>query len=229
MDCYAYALDINNGDIVWKFETSAPLFSSPVCIRTRKGCDDTVESRECVVFGGNDSYLYCLHAASGDLVWKFKTSSSVYGSVGVMECKSPVVPSSLVNLSYGKRCSHDIHTTDSDSKKQRLLRVDENTDVRNAMCTMEDNSVDLTSQSTVDRVVELKPKHPCTDVGGDDEVVVVVVVVSTYGEMYVVDATDGSPLTTYKLPGEVYSSPVLVGSTVVVGCRDDYIYQFKIS
>ena len=32
-----------------------------------------------------------------------------------------------------------------------------------------------------------------------------------------------------RLPGEVFSAPLLLGDTVVVGCRDNFLYCLQIS
>ena len=47
--------------------------------------------------------------------------------------------------------------------------------------------------------------------------------------MYLLDLSDGSTLGHLRLPGDVFSSPVVVGSEVVVGCRDDNVYCMQIS
>ena len=55
-----------------------------------------------------------------------------------------------------------------------------------------------------------------------------IVVVTTKGTVYFLAANDGRILNTFSLPGEVFSSPVIVGRTIVVGCRNDYLYCFKL-
>ena len=43
------------------------------------------------------------------------------------------------------------------------------------------------------------------------------------------DLRSGEVLASCQLPGEVFSSPVVVGDYLVVGCRDDYVYCLEIS
>ena len=57
----------------------------------------------------------------------------------------------------------------------------------------------------------------------------VVIALSTKGTLYELDITDGHILKTFALDGEVFSSPVIVGNKVVVGCRDDYLYCLELS
>lgn len=50
-----------------------------------------------------------------------------------------------------------------------------------------------------------------------------VLVVTTKGTMYLLDACDGRIVKTFFLLGEVFSSPIVFGNHIVVGCRDDYL------
>ncbi|XP_030047272.1 beta-alanine-activating enzyme isoform X2 [Microcaecilia unicolor] len=47
---------------------------------------------------------------------------------------------------------------------------------------------------------------------------------STDGKLWILDAQNGLLRSVYELPGEVFSSPVVWGTKLVVGCRNDYIY-----
>ncbi|XP_038254643.1 beta-alanine-activating enzyme isoform X2 [Dermochelys coriacea] len=47
---------------------------------------------------------------------------------------------------------------------------------------------------------------------------------STDGTVWVLNAKTGLVAGVEKLPGEVFSSPVVCGSKLVVGCRNDYVY-----
>ncbi|NXN78119.1 ACSF4 enzyme, partial [Bombycilla garrulus] len=48
--------------------------------------------------------------------------------------------------------------------------------------------------------------------------------VSTDGKVWILNAKSGTTEGVDKLPGEVFSSPVVWGTKLVVGCRDDYVY-----
>ncbi|XP_074085479.1 beta-alanine-activating enzyme isoform X2 [Macrotis lagotis] len=47
---------------------------------------------------------------------------------------------------------------------------------------------------------------------------------STDGKLWILDAKRGLLQTVHELPGEVFSSPVVWQSMLLVGCRDDYVY-----
>ncbi|NXC71705.1 ACSF4 enzyme, partial [Anhinga anhinga] len=48
--------------------------------------------------------------------------------------------------------------------------------------------------------------------------------VSTDGKVWILNAKSGTAEVVEKLPGEVFSSPVVWGTKLVVGCRNDYVY-----
>ncbi|MFH1612718.1 MAG: PQQ-binding-like beta-propeller repeat protein [bacterium] len=64
-DGYLYALDINNGNIKWKFQTNGNMFLSSVSIK-----DNVV-----YCFPGNfEKNVYAINITDGSLKWKFKDS-----------------------------------------------------------------------------------------------------------------------------------------------------------
>lgn len=56
-----------------------------------------------------------------------------------------------------------------------------------------------------------------------------VAVASTDGTLWVLDGEQGTVKASFLLPGELFSSPVVWGHTIVVGCRNDYIYCLELT
>jgi outer membrane protein assembly factor BamB len=54
-------------------------------------------------------------------------------------------------------------------------------------------------------------------------------VASTKGKVYIVDVDSGTVKCSYQLSGEVFSSPVVHGNYMYVGCRDNHIYSLAIT
>ena len=52
----------------------------------------------------------------------------------------------------------------------------------------------------------------------------VVCVGAVDGSLHAFAASDGAPLASRRLPGAIFSSPVLCASRALVGCRDDHLY-----
>ncbi|KAJ8333300.1 hypothetical protein SKAU_G00421960 [Synaphobranchus kaupii] len=56
-----------------------------------------------------------------------------------------------------------------------------------------------------------------------------VAVATSDGNLWVLGAEDGEPKASLSLPGEIFSSPVLWGRTLVVGCRNDFVYGIELT
>lgn len=56
-----------------------------------------------------------------------------------------------------------------------------------------------------------------------------VTVTSTSGILYLLSALTGERLACYKFPSETFSSPVVVGKQVIIGCRDDNVYCLDVA
>ena len=61
------------------------------------------------------------------------------------------------------------------------------------------------------------------------ETLTVVCVCSSNGMVYLLDALSGKVLGRYEAPWDIYSSPVLIGSDIVFGCRNDNVYKLSIT
>lgn len=69
-----------------------------------------------------------------------------------------------------------------------------------------------------------RPLHP-----GGHHYQTLVAVASTDGTVWVLNAEDGSVCASLSLPGELFSSPVVWGQTLVIGCRNDYVYCLELA
>uniref|UniRef100_A0A3Q4AV41 Uncharacterized protein n=1 Tax=Mola mola TaxID=94237 RepID=A0A3Q4AV41_MOLML len=56
-----------------------------------------------------------------------------------------------------------------------------------------------------------------------------VALASTDGAVWILDGWDGHTLASLTLPGELFSSPVVWGRSLVVGCRNDHVYCLKLT
>ncbi|XP_029285860.1 beta-alanine-activating enzyme [Cottoperca gobio] len=58
---------------------------------------------------------------------------------------------------------------------------------------------------------------------------ILVALASTDGTVWILDGQDGQMLASFTLPGELFSSPVVYKRSLVVGCRNDYVYCLKLT
>jgi hypothetical protein len=65
-----YALDVTNGDVVWKFKAGGPIGASPCYEGSRLyvGADE----------GFAMGHLYCIDAANESLVWKYDARAGIW-------------------------------------------------------------------------------------------------------------------------------------------------------
>jgi outer membrane protein assembly factor BamB len=116
MNFNMYALNINTGELVWKFKCenmigeSSPLYwngniyfgsmdYNVYCLDATSGelrwkfrTNDSIYSTGIVAggkvfIGGRDKFLYCLDAETGSLVWKFETQDEIAAAPGFHEGK----------------------------------------------------------------------------------------------------------------------------------------------
>lgn len=71
---------------------------------------------------------------------------------------------------------------------------------------------------------------PCTfgtsAVGGAG---LLVAAASTDGTLWILDGGDGRALASVTLAGELFSSPVVWSRSLVIGCRNDYVYCWELT
>ncbi len=84
-DGFVYALDSENGDIKWKYQTGSVVHSTPVVDTGR------------LFIGSFDGNVYALNITDGSLIWKFKTVGHMYFPVGEVQ-GSPSFSGDLVYI-----------------------------------------------------------------------------------------------------------------------------------
>ncbi len=74
-----WALDKNTGEKIWRFETKAPIFSTPAFSKLSSfGSDDKL-----LCFGSTNDYVYALNPVTGRAKWKFKADGAIYSSPAI--------------------------------------------------------------------------------------------------------------------------------------------------
>ena len=82
-----YAVDAQNGNLIWNYTTGGPIVTSPA-----------VENGK-VYVGSEDGYVYCLDAANGAFIWRTFIDSNQSFTFGDLVLKSsPVVSNGMVYI-----------------------------------------------------------------------------------------------------------------------------------
>ncbi|CAH1266967.1 AASDH [Branchiostoma lanceolatum] len=230
------AINPDTGDVLWRTACPKPIFSSPRIMPQR------------IYVGCVDGELYCVDH-HGKVVWSFTTAGPIFSS----PCLSS--PSLLShNLLDGQPASdvivvgsHDRHVycvTD-----QGRLRWKFETDsavyatpfvfnLRGGSATVSDSNVSnwkqpsklFQSEASVnsDSTTKVTANKDTMTAAKGPQGQTCVAVASTKGMLYILTLDSGSCLTSLRLPGEVFSSPVVWGNLLVVGCRNDLVYGVKV-
>lgn len=186
--------NIGIGVLKWKFNTNAKTYSSPAVLYEK------------VYFGSEDQRCYALDAQSGKVVWKFKTSGAVNSSPAVFNHQ--VYFGSMDGYYYALNA----HTGKLNWK---FKTGGEHKIGRKGLWGMQpeifymEDPFDFFISSPV---VESKNSQETVYFG------------STDGNLYAVNAKDGSLKWKFSTMGAVRSTPCLYNGIVYFGSWDQHIY-----
>ncbi|XP_077391321.1 beta-alanine-activating enzyme [Festucalex cinctus] len=221
-DGFVYALDLQGQRCVWRRHCGGgAVFSSPYL-------DDAHRQLYVATLGGK---LLCLHPENGDILWShsrdvpFFSSPKCGGAGGRVAIGS--VDGNILCFGHDGTLLWQFQTDGAVFSSPCVT-----SDLQKLLCGSHDgrlyclNAADgslLWTFRTAGKVFA----SPCTFDGGT--LGELVGVASTDGTVYILDTRDGRVLCSRTLPGELFSSPVVCGRSLVVGCRNDYVYCLQMS
>ena len=198
------AIDPAEHTILWSHQCPKPVFASPSLTPIGIVC-------ACV-----DGSVY-LFDFQGLLLWQFQTRGSVFSSPSYVGAERSSTSSDyLAHIVFG---THDKCVYCLSLKGEQQWSFTTDGQVYSSPFVAEFNAKHLTT-CHVTRHASFCDKR---------DAVMAVFVWSTLGTLYVLDLYSGVCLASYSLPGEVFSSPVVVDNRLVIGCRNDYLYSLEIS
>ena len=195
------AVDAAEHTILWSQQCPKPVFASPLLTPTGIIC-------ACV-----DGFVYCFDF-KGNKLWCFQASAPVFCSPTYFGAEHH--SSSCGYIVFG---SHDkrVYCLSPNGELQWSFTTDGK--IYSSPFVAELNASHLTDYHTTCHTLQSDKR----------DAQMAVFVLSTVGTLYVVDLHSGDLLASYTLPGEVFSSPVVVNKRVLIGCRNDYLYSLELS
>ncbi|XP_042427531.1 putative acyl-activating enzyme 19 [Zingiber officinale] len=185
-------------DIVWTFEAGAPIFGSL-----------TMDSKcRIVICCLVDGYVLAL-SFSGAVVWKAHVGGPIFAGA----CISSVLADKILICSRnGKLYSFDMEGTihweyDTRDPITSSAYVDEHTELVSDPSCPNDRLACICSSSGSIHLIRISAEAK-REAGRSADAATPMV------EQFAVA----------KLPGDIFSSPVMVGGRIFVGCRDDYVH-----
>ncbi|XP_072538739.1 beta-alanine-activating enzyme [Salminus brasiliensis] len=191
-----HCLNLDSGHLFWKYSSGVPFFSSPSC------------SESCVCIGSVNGHVIAL-SHDGDVLWTFRTDGPVFSS----PCLAPM-PSTT---------SQQTGSIANDKSAPSAVVCGSHD-----CCVYGLNAFDgslLWRFQTTGKVYS----SPFVFDGSRWGIRMLVAIASTDGRVWVLDGEQGTLKASLCLPGELFSSPIVWGATIVVGCRNDYVYCLELS
>jgi outer membrane protein assembly factor BamB len=177
----------------WKFKTNGPVISSVTILGNK------------ILFGSNDSCLYCLDRESGKQIWKYKTQGAV--------CSTPAVTNDAVYfLSYDGNL-YAVNTTDGQ------LKWKYKTDGEKCF-----SAPGIHGRTPKDSVFLDDWDFFLSSPAIDDDAIYFG---TGTGYFYSVDKNTGKEKWKFKTNGVIHSSPVLAFGNVYFGSWDTYLYALN--
>ncbi len=223
LDGYLYALDANNGSIVWRVKTDGQIESSPAV------------ADGAVYFTAEEptaGALYKLDANSGALIWKQQLPYEYQFTGGTEMLGSPSVANGMVFASSDLRSYYGIDAatgdfvwnfTDPDAMEfivSSPIYVNGDLfiiDKFNIACLNATNGHTIWSFYTGDELY-ISPSY------ADGKIYIV----TSERHIYILDATNnGTKIATATTPSSSWSSPTIANGRLYVGCNDWNVYCFS--
>ncbi|XP_028711534.1 beta-alanine-activating enzyme isoform X1 [Peromyscus leucopus] len=214
-DQHAYALDIYEKKCVWKLKCEGALFSSP-CLSL------SPHHLYCATLRG---LLVAVHPAAGSVVWKHSCGKPLFSSARCCQryvCISCVDGSLLCFTHAGEQvwcfsAGGPVFSSPCISASEQELFFGSH-DRFLYCCSMEGHL--RWKFETTARVYAT----PFAFSKQNSSSETLLAAASTDGKLWILESQSGKLRSVYELPGEVFSSPVVWESMLIIGCRNNYIY-----
>ncbi|MBZ3883842.1 Acyl-CoA synthetase family member 4 [Sciurus carolinensis] len=214
-DKHVYALDIYEKKCVWKLACGGTVFSSP--------CLNLIPHHlYCATLGG---LLLAINPATGNIVWKHSYGKPLFSSPRCCQqyiCIGCVDGNLLCFTHLGEQVwkfstSGPIFSSPCTTASEQEIFFGSH-DFFIYCCNMEGHlQWKFETTSRVYATPFVFHNHSCSNE-------MLVAAASTDGKLWILESQSGKLQSVYELPGEVFSSPVVWESMLIIGCRNNYIY-----
>ncbi|XP_009205312.2 beta-alanine-activating enzyme isoform X2 [Papio anubis] len=214
-DQHAYALDIYRKKCVWKSKCGGTVFSSP--------CLNPIPHH--LYFATLGGLLLAVNPATGNIIWKHSCGKPLFSSPRCCSqyvCIGCVDGNLLCFTHFGEQVwqfctSGPIFSSPCTSSSEQKIFFGSH-DCFVYCCNMKGHL--QWKFETTSRVYATPfAFHNCNS---SNEMLLAAA--STDGKLWILESQSGQLQSVYELPGEVFSSPVVLESMLIIGCRDNYVY-----
>ncbi|XP_036890045.1 beta-alanine-activating enzyme isoform X2 [Sturnira hondurensis] len=218
-DQHAYALDIYEKKCVWKLKCGGAIFSSP--------CLNLIPHH--LYFATLGGLLLAVDPATGDRVWKRSCGKPFFSSprcCGQFVCIGCVDGDLLCFTHSGEQVwqfstGEPIFSSPCTYASEQEIFFGSH-DCFIYCCSMKGHL--QWKFQTTSRVYST----PFAFYNHSHSNEMLLAAASTDGKLWILESKSGQLRSVYELPGEVFSSPVVWESMLIIGCRNNYVYCLDI-
>jgi outer membrane protein assembly factor BamB len=223
-----YCLSKHDGSVVWTYKVlfgaeGKRIFSTPVVYK------------DVVMFGAYDGNFYCLNRFTGKRVWVFTDADWIGSSPCVDEGKGVV----FVGLEFGLINKHggvvavDIASGKVVWKNYQMTGLTHASPVYNkkhtiVVCGCNDNFIYAFNAKNGEILWKYETKGEVKYGAVFDDARNLVIIAGMDGGVYALHVKDGSIYHRFEARFGFYSTPVLVGDTIIIGSLDKLVYCFNL-
>ncbi|XP_076641004.1 aminoadipate-semialdehyde dehydrogenase [Halictus rubicundus] len=226
-DCFIYCLSAKDGSEIWKEKIGNGSISASGCLHLPSNS---------VLFGSLDGSCVALEQSSGEVIWKHKLTDPIFVSPVTLKTGLALfcsVTGTLICFDIkgnakmwqhkinGNVFSYIVKHDDAFTGHETIILASQN---KNVYCLESPNAKSET-EPTVKYVLHLEASIFATPWCEGN----ILFVACTDGTLYIYNFITKRLTRTERLPGEVFSSPVVDDGTAIIGCRDNNIYVLKLA
>ncbi|XP_046625977.1 beta-alanine-activating enzyme [Neodiprion virginianus] len=223
-DKYFYNISIEDGQEIWRFKCSEGSISATPCTCLR-ACS--------VLFGTLDGTCMSLNQTSGEIIWKFKFNDPIFSAPAMLENEDIVFCSVSGEMKcFNSETGHEKwnYKIDGNVFSHLVMR-------KNCFMNTEELIIGSNNKSVYCLSIQTLSSTPVLKYSVTFECPIfatpycerdVLIVADTGGVLSFINAFNGQVVTSLKLGGNIFSSPVINGEFLVVGCRDNNMYVVRI-
>ncbi|XP_034171725.1 aminoadipate-semialdehyde dehydrogenase isoform X1 [Osmia lignaria lignaria] len=225
-DCYVYCLSAKDGGEIWKIKGSNGSISASGCLHSPSGS---------VLFGTLDGFCLALQQRSGEITWRHKLTDPVFVApvtlnsglvlfcsvTGILSCFN--IQANVKVWEYkinGNVFSYIVKRNDDTfTDYENIIIASQN---KNVYCLQLKNS-SFQTEPTLKHTLNFHSPIFATPWCEDN----FLLVACTDGTLNIYNFATNRLIKSEKLPGEVFSSPVVDNDIAIIGCRDNNVYVLK--
>ncbi|XP_060044010.1 beta-alanine-activating enzyme isoform X2 [Erinaceus europaeus] len=214
--CYnglVYVLESNSGEKYWVFTTGDAVKSSATV--------DTITGL--LYIGSHDQHAYALDIYKKKCVWELKCGGAIFSSPCLSLVPHHVYFATLGGLLLAVNPVWQFSTSEPVFSSPCILTSEQEIvfgshDCFIYCCNMKGHlQWKFETTSRVYATPFAFHNHDCSSE-------MLLAAASTDGKLWILESKSGQLQSVHELPGEVFSSPVVWESMLIIGCRNNYIY-----